>query len=106
MNNSDNEPPRDKKFDSPRKRYKSNIFLEYAAEEDLASCWQDDPKSTGRDDIIRFWEGLLEVADAVSRIHEIRPRETNEIFQGSNFLHFTQTTNYPQLTSLVDGTKI
>ena len=98
-NDSDYELPRDSISGSPREGYQRYAVLEYGAEETLSSYFQDEPDRIIQDDIIRFWEGLFLVVDAVCTVHEISP----EPFQGSNYQYLISLR---QLTSFLAGTRM
>ena len=98
-NDSDIELPRDSMLGSPRKKYQCYAVLEYGTEETLSSYFQDEPDRIIQDNIIRFWEGLFQVVDAVCRMHETSP----EPFQGSNYQYLISLR---QLTSLLVGTRM
>lgn len=85
MDDSGDEPPRNKIVVTPKKRNK-NISCTINAERALKRTYLGQVPSlerTAPDNIIHFWEGLFQVADAISRIHHKSPHQTATIFQGS-----------------------
>ncbi|KKY22681.1 putative serine threonine protein kinase [Phaeomoniella chlamydospora] len=75
-----------------------NILLEYADGGTLEDFFQRDRQPTSPEDIIKFWEKLLDITKALHAIHQVEPRrEGPEIFHGwhqdvkpKNILVFSQ----------------
>jgi serine/threonine protein kinase len=61
-----------------------NVILEYADQGTLADYFKNEPPPSEGEEIIRFWEAMFRLLDALRRIHEVVSDEPDgpRVFQG------------------------
>lgn len=61
-----------------------NVLLEYADKGTLADYFKNEMPPSDGDEIIRFWEAMFKLLDALRRIHEVGADDTDgpRVFQG------------------------
>lgn len=61
-----------------------NVLLEYADKGNLADYFKNESPPSEGEEIIQFWEAMFMLIDALRRIHQVGPGDSDEpgVFQG------------------------